>query len=136
MKRALVVTTLLVASTLTAFAGKEERDIMTKEVTPAIQDAQAKFKSSCGCPISITVDSSLVSKDELYKARNMAEDVSKGAVAYCTDGASKKAVCQMKTLTFAKAKDPGFSFKGGAGLMTTDGNAEATWEMITRELDK
>jgi hypothetical protein len=66
----------------------------------------------------------------------MAEHIAEGIDGYCTDAASKKAVCQLRTLTFAKGKDAGFTFKGGAGIATTDGQSSCSWEQMTRELDK
>lgn len=72
---------------------------MTKTVDPAVADAMAKVKGSCGCDMNI-------------------------------------AVSQMHTLTFAHAKPAAFSFKDGAGLLTTDGQVRATWDMMMRQLDK
>ena len=136
MKRVMVATGLMFLS-LTAFAGKEERDMMSKEVMPAVQAAEAKFKESCGCPIKITVDEKTIkTKDDMYPAKHMAEYVTEGAPAYCNDAASKKAMCQMKTLTLAKAKEATFTFKGGNGIATTDGQSACSWEMMTREIDK
>jgi hypothetical protein len=136
MKTALVATSI-VFTTLTAFAGKEERDIMSKEVMPAVHDAEAKVKGSCGCALQITVDESTIkTKDDLYQAKNIAGFVAEGVATYCTDVASKKAVCQMKALTLAKTTKATFTFKGGKGVATTDGQSSCSWDMITRELDK
>jgi hypothetical protein len=122
---------------LTAFAGKTERDLMTKQVVPAVTNAEAKLKSQCGCAVKITVDeATLKSMDDLRGARHIADAVAKGAEAYCTDAPSKKAICQMKTLTIAKAKPAGFTFKDGAGTATTDGQASCSWQQITRVLDR
>jgi hypothetical protein len=66
----------------------------------------------------------------------MAEDISKGAPKYCTDAASKKALCQLRTIVLTKSKPAEFTFKAGAGKLSHDGQAHATWEMITRVLDK
>ena len=130
-----LIGTLTVSST--AFAGKEERDYMKNEVMPAVKDAEAKFKSSCGCALSITVDETTVkSKDDMYSVKHIAGYVADGVGSYCTDAASKKAVCQMKSLLLAKAKEATFTFKGGKGTATTDGQSSCSWEMMTRELDK
>lgn len=139
MKRALVVVGLIVTSlaSWTAFAGKEEREMMKGEVAPAVKDAEAKVKASCGCAMKITVDEATVkTKDDMYVVKHMAGYVADGAPGYCSDDASKKAVCQMKTLVFAKAAKAEFTFKAGKGTATTDGQAGCSWEMITRELDK
>lgn len=137
MKRTLVAGSLLMMTSLTAFAGKEEREMMKGEVMPAVKDAEAKVKASCGCAMKITVDEATVkTKDDMYVVKHMAGYVADGAPAYCTDDASKKAVCQMKTLVLAKSAKAEFTFKAGKGTATTDGNAGCSWEMMTRELDK
>jgi hypothetical protein len=64
-------------------------------------------------------------------ARNIAESVPK----YCTDAASKKAVCQMTSLTLTKGK-PQFTFKDGHGVAMADGQSYTSFEMMTRVLDK
>ena len=45
-------------------------------------------------------------------------------------------MCQLKSLTFARAKDAVFKISAGNGLLTEDGQAHASWEMMARELDK
>lgn len=91
----------------------------------------------CGCALTITVDETTVkAKDDMYPIKHIAEAVTEGAPAYCTDAESKKAVCQMKTLVLAKAAEAKFTFKAGKGIATTDGQSHTSWEMITRELDK
>ena len=136
MKRRLV-TAMIVFSSLTALAGKAERDQISKTLEPAVKDAQDKFKASCGCQLDITVDdSSLQKQDDIRLSKYMAEDISKNAPKYCTDAASKKAMCQLKTLVFAKTKPAEFTFKAGKGQLSHDGQGHATWEMMTRVLDK
>jgi hypothetical protein len=144
MYKGLIAASLLIVSsaalTGTAFAGKRERDEMTNRVMPKVKDAEAKFQASCGCALTITVDeATLKSVDEMHQVSYMAEKVSEGAKKYCTDDASKKAVCQLTSLTLAKVDKPAkaaFTFKDGKGLMTTDGQANCTFEMVTRVLDK
>ena len=137
MKRVLVASGFLMLLSVSAFAGKEERDYATGTMNPAVAKAEATYKSSCGCPLKITIDDKTIkSKDDMSSARYIAESVTEGAPGYCTDAASKKAVCQMKTLVIGKAKEATFSFKGGTGTATTDGQGNTTWEMMTRELDK
>jgi hypothetical protein len=136
MKRVIIGTGLVMVLAVTAFAGKEERDMMTKEVQPAVTRAEAAYKSSCGCPLKITIDDSIKTKNDLYLAKSMAEWVADGVGGYCTDAASKKAICQMQNLTIAKASKIAFTFKGGTGVATTDGSGGVSWGMITRELDK
>jgi hypothetical protein len=121
---------------LTAFAGKTERDYMTETVQPAVKAAEAKFKASCGCALKINVSDSLKSTDDMAQARNISNAITDGAPGYCNDDASKKAICQMKTLDVVKGKETAFTFKGGKGTCTTDGQSYVSWEMMTRELDK
>lgn len=136
MKRAMIVMSMLVTA-LPAYAGKAERDYMEKSVMPTIKEATTKWKTSCGCDLSIKIDDkTIVKEDDMHQIRYIAENVGEGAAAYCTDAASKKAVCAMKTLTLGKAKEATFSFSGGKGVATTDGQSNCSWEMMTRELDK
>lgn len=142
MNRILVAAGLLgivgtMATALPAFAGKEEREYMKSEVMPAVKAAEAKFKASCGCALAITVDEKTVkSKDDMYPIKHIAEAITEGAPAYCTDAASKKAVCQMKSLTLAIAPEATFTFKSGHGVATAAGLSHCSWEMMTQELDK
>lgn len=125
------------AISLTAFAGKEDRDYKEKELMPAVKNAEAKFKAACGCALAIAVDESTVkTKDDYSRVKYIAGYVADGVGGYCTDAASKKAMCQMKTLVLAKAAEATFTFKGGKGIATTDGQSITTFEMMTRELDK
>lgn len=122
---------------LAALAGKKERDVMEKQVMPAVQDAQAKYKSSCGCTLAITVDeAALKTIDEVHGAAHVASNLAEGIVKYCTDAASKKAMCQLKSLTISSSKQPGFVFKDGKGVATTDGNAACSFGQYTQVLDK
>jgi hypothetical protein len=122
---------------MTALAGKMERDLMTKQVAPAVASTQASFKAKCGCAVKIIVDDkSLTSMDELRATKHMAEHVQEGVEKYCTDAPSKKAVCQLQTLTFTKGKPAGFTFKAGAGIATTDGQTSCSWEQMTKVLDR
>src|SRR5437763_10208798 len=112
MKRFIVIAVL--GATTFAFAGKLERDFMTKEVVPAMRDAEAKWKASCQCVLAISVDETTVkTHDELLGARSIASYIADGIPKYCTDEASRKALCQMKTLVLAKAQTAGFTFKNG-----------------------
>lgn len=145
MKRILVAAGLagmvgVMAPSMTAFAGKKERDFMEKELAPKVKEAQDKFKASCGCALAITVDDSTTkTTDDMRRARSMAGTIVEGAPKYCTDDASKKAICQLKSLVFAKAEKPAkaeFTFKDGKGQLTQDGNMYTGWDQMTRVLDK
>lgn len=136
MKQAVVVAAVMFCS-ITAFAGKTEREYMKNTVMPAVKKAQDNFKKFCGCALAVTVNEGTVkSTDDMSGARYIAEAIADGVEGYCTDDASKKAMCQMKSLELAKAKEATFTFKSGKGVATTDGQASTSFEMITRELDK
>lgn len=136
MQHRFVIVAALLTLSLPAVAGKLERDTLTKEVVPAIEKAEAKFKSSCGCPLKITVDDSMNTRDLMFQAKHIAEDVGDESAKYCTDGASKKALCQMKTLEILKRKPCEFAFKDGVGQCTSDGNMRCAWQQIIKVLDK
>lgn len=134
MKRALLVLSLF---PILAFAGKTEREYMKNEVTPAVKAAETEFKKACGCDLKISVnEGSIKSKDDMYEAKHIAESVTEGAPKHCTDAASKKAVCQMKSLDIQKTKETKFTFAGSKGVATTDGQSYTSWDMMTQELDK
>jgi hypothetical protein len=136
MKQTMIVLAVLSIS-LAAYAGKQERDLMTKEVAPAVETAVNTLKSHCGCDVKISVDeSNLKTMDELRQAERTAKSVSEGAEKYCTDAPSKKAICQLRTLVLTKGKSTAFTFKDGAGTATTDGHSYCSWGQMTRELDK
>ncbi|NVB84620.1 MAG: hypothetical protein HOV81_39970 [Kofleriaceae bacterium] len=135
MKR-VVIAAMMVLS-VTALAGKEERDFMTKEVKPAAQAAAAKYKSACGCALAINIDeTTFKSKDDMPAARNLCNFIAEGVGDYCNDAASKKAMCQMKSLTIKKGDDATFTFKAGKGVATVYGITAPSFEMLTGELDK
>jgi hypothetical protein len=136
MQHRFLIVAALSAVSLTAVAGKLERDTMTKEVLPAIEKAEAKFKSSCGCPLKITVDDSMNTRDLMFQAKHIAEDVGEESAKYCTDAGSKKALCQMKKLEILQRKPCEFTFKDGVGQCTSDGNMRCAWQQITKVLDK
>ena len=136
MSKQLVAVSLMVAAvSLTAYAGKRERDVMTKDTIPALRDAEAKYKESCGCPLAINVDDTLQSTDEFRTAASLAKNVSANVPKYCSDAASKKAMCQMKTLTVTKGH-ASFTFKDGHGVAMENGQEYTSFEMMTRVLDK
>jgi hypothetical protein len=135
MKRVLVC--VLMAVSVTAVAGKEERDFMNKEVQPSAREAEAKWKASCGCGIRVAIDEgSFTEKQDMRSAKAFCDRVSESIAGYCTDGASKKAMCQMKTLVVKKANETTFTFKGGTGTATVSGYESPSWDMVTKQLDK
>ncbi len=135
MKRALIATTAFLCS-VTAFAGKTEREFMTKELQPSVKQAEAKFKSACGCALKITVSDTLKSTDEMSQAKHTCDSITEEAPKYCNDDASKKAMCAMKSLDIVKGPESKFVWKAPKGTVYTDGQSYVYWDMITREIDK
>lgn len=135
MKRVIVIALLLMSAT--ALAGKEERDFMKTEVQPKVKEAASKWKSSCGCELRIQIDeASFTKKDDMPAAASFLGHIIDGVGGYCTDAASKKAVCQLTTLVVKKADDATFVFKGGTGIATVYGITSPSFEMVTEQLDK
>jgi hypothetical protein len=116
--------------------GKNERAFMKDELQPALKNATTKFKSSCGCDLKINLTASIKGVEDMRQARNIAGSISDGVAGYCTDGESKKAMCQLKSLDLVRGKESSFAFKAGKGTATTDGQSYVSWDMITREIDK
>ena len=135
-KLSVAVSLTIAALSITAFAGKREREVKEKDTIPAMRDAETKWKASCGCPLTIDLNDSLESIDELRNARSMARDVGEHVEKYCSDAASKKALCQMKTMTLTKGKPVSFTFKDGHGVLTADGQTWAGFDQMTKVLDK
>ncbi len=133
MKKLILVVSLF---PLLAFAGKAEREWLKEKVAPAIKEAEAAYKKSCGCGLKISFDSSIKSQDELSIVRSISNHIKEGAAKHCTDAASKQAVCKMKTLDVKKASESKFTFAGSRGLATTEGQSSISFDMITDVLDK
>lgn len=136
MKKTALFAGLMMMVSLSAFAGKAEREYKKESLDPAVKAAETAYKGSCGCSLKITVAATIKSEDDMRQAKYVSESVAEGAKAYCTDDESKKAVCQMKSLEISKAADTSFSFKSGKGSAITDGQSYPSWDMMTRELDK
>lgn len=128
---------LLAAVPLLAFAGKAERDFISKEVEPAIQASGAQISKSCGCAIKFDVKlESFADVDQLRNLRNFVRAAGDGAAGYCTDAASKAAVCKMKTMEVSRGASPAFKFAAGKGVVTTDVSSYPSWDMIAAQVDK
>jgi hypothetical protein len=136
-KTGLLIATAILAISVYAVAGKEERETMKNEVSPAVTEAQAKVKAACGCAMKLVVDEkTITTRDLMHNVTGLAKEISDTAPKYCSDAASKKAVCQMKTLTFAGGKEAVFTFKGSEGVATSDGQSRVSWDMMMQQLDK
>lgn len=128
---------VLVLFPVMVFGGKEEREYKNKELVPAIKAAEAVYKQSCGCALKVDIDDkTLKSKEEMGLAKHVAESVAEGAPKYCTDDASKSAVCKMKTLEIKKTTTTEFKFEGSRGVASVDGTSYPSWDMMTPQLDK
>lgn len=120
-----------------AHAGKAERDFYAAEVEPAIKNAAGALKKSCGCDVKFDVKAStLETTDHMRQARSFANSITEKAAGYCTDAASKKAICQMKSVEFSRTTQSEFKFSADKGIATTDGSSAPHWDMMTRVLDK
>jgi hypothetical protein len=135
MTKWMLIGTLLATTATVAQGGKRERDLMTQETIPAARGAEANFKASCGCDLAVVIDDSIKSIDEIQFAKYIADEVSTGAPKYCTDDASRKALCKMKKLRIASSPSWSFTFDAGVGLATTNGKGNPTWDTMTRVLD-
>ncbi|PXX37851.1 hypothetical protein [Undibacterium pigrum] len=128
---------ILLLLPLTAFAGKAERDFMTNEVDPAIKAATASLKTSCGCDVKFDVKvDSFQTTDDMFKIKYFASTIKDNTASYCSDAATKKAICKMKSIEFSKAASTYLKFAAGKVTATTDGTSQPSWEMLTREVDK
>jgi hypothetical protein len=134
VKRWILGAALLVSSL--AIAGKAEREYVKTDLTPAVTKAQDSFKKACGCALKINVNANLKEIDDMRQAKYISDNISDSAAGYCTDDASKKAMCVMKTLDITKGKETKFTYAGGKGTAITDGQSYVSWDMMTREIDK
>jgi len=87
--------------------------------------------------VKVQIDeASFSKKDDMYAASYFFGHIIDGVGGYCTDAASKKALCQLKTLVVKRADDATFVFKGSTGTATVYGNTSPSFEMMTAQLDK
>jgi len=134
VKRYLLGAALLVSTI--AIAGKTEREFQKNELTPAVTKAQDAYKKACGCALKININASLKDVEDMRQARNTSNNISENVAGYCTDDASKKAMCAMKTLDITKGPESKFTFAGSKGTVVTDGQSYVSFDMMTREIDK
>ena len=122
---------------LTAQAGKAEREFLKTKLGPAMKQAEVDFKKSCGCPITfVLADSTTKAENDMFIALHVVETFSRNAEGYCVDADSRKAACQLRTLEIGKADKASFSFKAGRGITLHDGQSYLGWDQIMREIDK
>lgn len=128
---------VLMFTPLVAFAGKAERDFTANEVNPAIQEAVAAAKTSCGYAIKFDVKfDTFKDVNDLWMVKRFANSVKEGMQAYCTDAGSKTAIAKLKTIEFSKGSNVSFIFKDGKGTAITDNSSYPSWSMITEAVDK
>lgn len=136
MNRILVMAALM---PMLAFAGKTEREYWKNTVVPAMEKAKKTYKEACGCNLDISIEESVKkSEDVMSNARYVCNSIDESAKGYCTDDASKKAICQMTKLVIKHdpAGETKFAFAKGTGTATLDKSSYVSWDMMTRELDK
>lgn len=135
-KQLTVAVSVVLATSIFAFAGKQEREFTKNELQPMVAKAKAKYQSACGCALAIKVTASIKTVEDMRQARFIARDIADKVEGYCTDTESKKALCTMKTLDIVRGKETAFTFAGGKGTAVTEGVSYVNFEMITHELDK
>src|ERR1700733_7657963 len=102
----------IMSVSVVAIAGKEERELSKNNVAPAVAAGQAKGKTGCCCPLAITIDDGVMnSRYQLNNVKNLADELADEGPKYCSDAASKKAMCQMSALAIVAAKSGAFTFK-------------------------
>ncbi len=129
---------VLMFTPVLAFAGKAEREFVTNEVNPAVQEAIASYKSSCGCDLEFDIKlDTFKDISEMKTIRSFAKRITEGAKSYCTDQATKDVMCELKTIEFSVSSKATFEFKDGKGIATADNqSASPSWEMVTGAVDK
>lgn len=131
-----IVLVLMFAPAL-VFAGKAERDFMADEAQPAVQEAVATLKSSCGSDVKFDIKlETFKDLNEMWLIKRFANSIKEGAESYCSDAGSKAAMGNLKTIEFSKGSDVSFTFKDGKGTATADSSSYPSWDMITRAVDK
>jgi hypothetical protein len=122
---------------LAALAGKAEREYVTASVEPAVKEAAATLKKSCGCDVKFDFKADAYKDvDELRQITHAARAITEGAPRHCSDAPSKAAICKLKTAEFSRGATPEFKFAGGKGSIVSDTSSYPSWDMMTRELDK
>jgi hypothetical protein len=120
-----------------AHAGKAERDFYAAEVQPAVNAAATTLKQACGCDVKFDVKmSTYETVDQMRQIKHYVSSISSEAGRYCTDAASKKAICQLKSVDISRTSSADFKFSGGKGIATTDESSYPHWGMMTTAIDK
>ena len=127
---------LLLVVPLAAFAGKTEREFVKTRLAPAIKKSEATFKKACGCNWKLAVGKKLENDlDALHVAEHLVGIIGDNAAGYCTDDASKKALCAISTFSMETGETTGFSVEGKVGKAVLSGGYPP-WDNITAALDK
>ena len=140
IKIAIVALSSILISQLSFAQGKAFRTYWSESVEPEVKKAVASLKSNCGCTVKIDYDkSSIKSEDNLRAAiANPISKIPDETKDYCTDKASKDAMCKMKSLVFKIGKENKIEFnsKNGEISYISDGTGSPSFSSITAELDK
>ena len=135
--RALLIAASALALAGSAHAGKEERDYQANELAPAMKDAASALLKGCGCAWKTNVNwDTFKTKDQMMLLRYFSTSVAENARRYCDTAASKKAICQLKTLNMSVGKPTSFVFQNGTGTWITDGQSYSDWDVVAEAVDK
>jgi hypothetical protein len=111
---------------LSAFAGKLDREYKKTEFDPSIKKMTDAFKTASGCDLKLEfVGKDFESQDNMVQAKYLIDSITEGVGPYCLDketqkpdADSQKAVCKLKTLKVQIGKETGFDFKDSVGTAT------------------
>jgi hypothetical protein len=122
---------------LSAFAGKEERDFKAATVEPALTKATAAYQTGCGCALKFDVKwDEFKNKDQMRQIANMADSISDESGKYCSSAETKKIMCGLKTIQVKHGKPVAFTFAKGSGVATLEENVAVNFGMISGKVDQ
>lgn len=128
---------ILLCASVSAYAGKAEREFIETTMNPAVQAAAAAYKSACTGDLKIDVKvDSFKNVDELRQVRNFVNRIEESAAGYCKDKATKTVMSKLKVLEISKAAQVTVKFSGNKAVATTDESSFPSWDMLAAEIDK
>lgn len=131
------LTVFALTATLSAHAGKAERDFIESRVMPAVKAAEAQYKKACTGDLKIDVKlDTFQTIDSLRQALHFADAIAEAAPKYCNDKATQTVMSGMKVLEFSNTGKTTFNFSGNKGVATTDGSSYPSWDMVVSAVDR